>query len=718
MITQLNKKKKYKNLILFIIAILIISSILSIFLISNNFYRQVEKQRKAELKQKVEIAYNAIYPIISKVRKSEITKEEARKRIADIVKNMTFHDEFSENYIFISSYDGIYLVQPFEPEKVGTSQWNYKDIKGTYVIRELVKAAKKYPQGSYVSYYSYLPHSKEYQPKLSYVKGIPEIEAYIGTGMYIQTTYKKMINLLNLQRLILISVFALVLILMHYFIIKEKENNRILEKEINRRIQLEDELMHEKEELTLKNQYLQTLFDNSPNALVQFDKNGYIVEINNSFTKIFGYTLEECKGKHIDDLITKKINYYEAKNISKEVFEKGFVETQGIRFSKNNRPLYVIIKSILIRINNKIVGGYGIYIDITPLREYQKKLDYMAKHDSLTGLYNYNYFNYLLKIKNKFNYPVGLIVFDLNGLKLINDTLGHSFGDLLLKEFANILFKSKKREDLAIRIGGDEFLLILQNVNSIILEEVKNKILQNISNFNQQSKTNMLVLSVALGFSIVENNKKSVTDALKEADENMYKDKLLNKASSKNQIINVLLAALGEKDNITKGHTERVKNMCEIIAQKLGLDENQTNNLILLAEMHDLGKVAIPDSVLNKSEPLTKEEWELIKSHSEKGYRIALASPELSNIAELILKHHERWDGRGYPLGLKGKEIPIECRILALADSYDAMTNLRPYNKVKTHSEAIEEIKKCSGKQFDPYIAQIFVEVFENTSII
>jgi len=133
--------------------------------------------------------------------------------------------------------------------------------------------------------------------------------------------------------------------------------------------------------------------------------------------------------------------------------------------------------------------------------------------------------------------------------------------------------------------------------------------------------------------------------------------------------------------------------------------------------MHDIGKVAIPDNILNKSRPLTKEEWEILKSHSEKGYRIALSSPELSKIAELILKHHERWDGKGYPFGLKGEEIPIECRILAVADAYDAMTNLRPYNKVKTPHEAIEEIKRCSGTQFDPFIVEVFLELKANNII-
>ena len=141
------------------------------------------------------------------------------------------------------------------------------------------------------------------------------------------------------------------------------------------------------------------------------------------------------------------------------------------------------------------------------------------------------------------------------------------------------------------------------------------------------------------------------------------------------------------------------------------LSDVQKNNLILLSEMHDLGKVAIPDEILNKKESLTTEEWEILKTHPEKGYRIAISSPELAPIADYILKHHERWDGKGYPFGLKEREIPIECRILAIADAYDAMTSQRPYNKVKSHEDAVEEIKRCAGTQFDPKIAEIFTEV-------
>ena len=144
----------------------------------------------------------------------------------------------------------------------------------------------------------------------------------------------------------------------------------------------------------------------------------------------------------------------------------------------------------------------------------------------------------------------------------------------------------------------------------------------------------------------------------------------------------------------------------------MNLSKDEKEKLILLAQVHDIGKIGIPDDILNKKGKLAPDEWEIMKSHSEKGYRIALSSSELSKIADLILKHHERWDGTGYPIGLKGDEIPLECRILAIVDSYDAMTHQRPYNNPKTPEEAFKEIERCAGTQFDPVVAKVFIETF------
>ncbi|SKA79349.1 PAS domain S-box-containing protein/diguanylate cyclase (GGDEF) domain-containing protein [Caloramator quimbayensis] len=706
-----NIKKFFGFNILFILAIVII--VFQLYYtdtISQKFYEQVEFEKRLELKQKVDIAYNTILPIIEKIRKGEITKEKATKEITDIVSRMTYDENGFKNYIFMSSYDGTYFVQPFEPDNVGKNFYDYKDPNGTYVIRELIKAAKEHPMGHYITYLSFQSDYNEYRPKLSYVRGIPEINAYIGTGMYSKTAIESIYKLLDLMRVALILILIFILFLFYVYTRKLLFDNKLLEGEIDKRQRAESELIIEKKNIALKNEYLKTLFYNSPDAIAEFDENNIVVDVNESFEKLFQYKKEECIGKDIDYLVSSENRYSDAKEITNDVYKKGYVFTEGIRFTKYKRPISVKIRGLLIKVDDKNVGGYGIYTDISEQKRYEKKLEYFSFHDSLTKLYNYSYFYSQMNNYSKEEaLPLSIIMADVNGLKLVNDTMGHAYGDKLLKSFANILLLCKRKEDTAIRLGGDEFVLIMPNTNKSEAIKVLNNINKEIESYNEKLDEKILRLSIATGLAIKKDLNKTVEDVLKQADDNMYKNKLLDKTSSKNHILNVLIAALGEKDYITKGHTERVSKLCRKMIKKLDIDYSKLNNLMLLSDVHDLGKVAIPDNILNKPEPLTDEEWNIMKSHCEKGYKIALSTPELAGIADLILKHHERWDGKGYPLGIMGDEIPIECRILSIVDSYDAMTSKRPYNNPKTHKEALEEIKRCSGTQFDPELAEIFV---------
>jgi len=173
------------------------------------------------------------------------------------------------------------------------------------------------------------------------------------------------------------------------------------------------------------------------------------------------------------------------------------------------------------------------------------------------------------------------------------------------------------------------------------------------------------------------------------------------------------LSTLAVRDFATEGHAQRLDKYCRKIGEKANLSSGQLSDLAILAQVHDLGKIGVKDSILFKKGRLIEKERELMRSHSEKGYRIALSSVDLSGVADLILKHHERWDGSGYPLGLAGKEIPVECRILAIVDAYDAMTSDRSYGKVRSKSKALAELKKFAGSQFDPELTEIFVSILE-----
>ncbi|MBT9172203.1 MAG: Cyclic di-GMP phosphodiesterase response regulator RpfG [Syntrophomonadaceae bacterium] len=349
--------------------------------------------------------------------------------------------------------------------------------------------------------------------------------------------------------------------------------------------------------------------------------------------------------------------------------------------------------------------------EITDRKRYEEQLKYCGLYDQLTAIYNRAYFEEeLQRLSGGQEFPVAVISVDLNGLKLINDTMGHEKGDELLKTCACILKQSLRGSDVLARVGGDEFAAILPRTGQQAAADVVARFNENIARFNQEHPE--FPLSVSVGLAVADKSETPLKEILRRADDLMYNDKLMHSKSARSQILTALLTALAERDYLTEGHAQRLTDLSQKLGELAGLSAKQLSALALLAQVHDLGKVGIPDHILNKKGKLNDEEWKIMRQHPEKGYRIAMSSPALAPVADLILKHHEKWDGSGYPLGLAGEDIPVECRILAIADAYDAMTNDRPYSNAKSRDEALEEIKRCKGSQFDPKFAELFISLF------
>lgn len=360
-----------------------------------------------------------------------------------------------------------------------------------------------------------------------------------------------------------------------------------------------------------------------------------------------------------------------------------------------------------------------IFSDITDIKNAEETIRRQAFTDSMTGTYNRNYFETAMsRINSKLDKlaPVSIIVIDVDGLKLINDTFGHSTGDSLLVESAKIINSVCKSNCIISRVGGDEFCIILPNIDYAGAQEKAEQIIKNIE---QVSLADTLVpFSISVGVATLnEEDENDIYNVYRRADDIMYRYKVSQAGSEKSNIVDMLLAALSERDYVSQGHVERIVELSLLMSEALGLHDIQKRNLVLLAKVHDIGKIGIPDTILNKPAKLTKVEYDKMKQHVHIGYNIASRSKELSAVAPLILHHHEHWNGGGYPGSLQGEAIPLECRILAIIDAFDAMTSDRPYHKGISVKEAIEEIKRCAGGQFDPELADVFIKIIKSYKI-
>ena len=353
--------------------------------------------------------------------------------------------------------------------------------------------------------------------------------------------------------------------------------------------------------------------------------------------------------------------------------------------------------------------------NITERTQMESQLKHLSLHDALTGLYNRAFFEEeLRRLEKQRDGTAGLLICDVDGLKIVNDSLGHNAGDEILKSVANILRQSFRAGDVIARIGGDEFVVLLNNCSSAFFDKACRRIKYHIAAHNSK---NAMPLSLSLGFALSRQSPPDMTALFKEADNNMYREKLHQKTSARSAIVKGLIKALEVRDFITEGHGDRLQEMVDAFARKLGLPERSLADLRLFAHFHDIGKVGIPDSILFKPAALDDAEWKIMKQHCEIGHRIATSTPDLAPIANWILKHQEWWNGKGYPHGIKREAIPLECRLLSIVDAYDAMTSDRPYRKAVSVPTALSELKRCAGTQFDPFLVGQFIEMLEQQKL-
>lgn len=452
----------------------------------------------------------------------------------------------------------------------------------------------------------------------------------------------------------------------------------------------------------------QAVLDAIPDIILIFDQDGYLLEYKTTPDFETALALEpDVIGRNISAVnipadIARNYAYYIrlALDSGRTQFYEYHLPVRGSKRYREVRFNKVSSSSVL-----------ALLRDITEMRRSQEQVEFLSMHDLMTGVYNRTYFEEeICRAARRSDRGAAVLVCDVDGLKLINDTLGHSAGDSILRVVASALRSTViTGDDVVARIGGDEFAIITYNPDKLLLEAAIEKFADFIAAYNQNNPH--LPVSVSVGWAADYLSCQNIDDLLKQADNDMYRQKMHQSQSMRSAIVQTMMKALEARDYITEGHADRLQELVEGLGQKLKLSGSKLADLRLFAQFHDIGKVGIPDHILNKPGKLDDEEFAVMRRHSEIGYRIALASPDLAPIADLVLKHHEWWNGKGYPLGIEGREIPLECRILALADAYDAMTNDRPYRKALQPDAAVSELRRCAGQQFDPELVEMFISL-------
>lgn len=455
-----------------------------------------------------------------------------------------------------------------------------------------------------------------------------------------------------------------------------------------------------------ENTELQRFLSVTRDLFCVFTYSGQIVAVNASWKESLGYSDSRLVGRNIFEIIAKEDLYATKFAISESVKAGEMDKFINRIMSAEGEARYFEWR---VKIFEKRIYAAGR--DISDLMKIQEKLEFYHTRDSLTGMYQRSFLMTSPEaILLPYKLPLSVIFVDLNGLKLINDSYGHDQGDELLRGISERILRFKREGDIFVRYGGDEFVLLLpytsQHEASLLAGELQRK-----DTFKISGRFPSEWISISLGIATKTSMEDSIEELIAEADRLMYEDKLRKSRKHKNSIIEGIKSNPRLLKKWDLQHAENVANYAGTIAREMGLESSIQEMVKKAALVHDIGKITIPSAVLGKQSELSKKEVELIRRHPETGYQILRSVDAYAPVAMIVLSHHEWVNGKGYPEQLKKEEIPLPSRIIAVADAYDAMTSGRHYKIRRSKAEAVEELQKYSGTQFDPDVVAAFKRV-------
>lgn len=730
----------------------------------NDTIRLVEQSTRnsydMNLKTQVNTAVSLLNSIYKEYQNGSLTLEQARELGAETVRNMHYG---SEGYFWIDTVNGDNVVLS-SSETEQKNRYAFRDVTGKLVVQEFIQNAVE-GNGKFVDYWYPKNGKSTPEKKRGYSELFKPFNWVIGTGNYIGDIEQD----IAIKRNAVISdmckktalyaiLLGLFLLLLLHVVLKVSKNISVpLQKAVDVAIQISDGEMgvHIEEDmkkrgdevgdlavslekmrhsicslfksleekanaLEKEKELLETTLVSVGDGVISTDENWNINLFNAAAESLTGWERTEAAGRFSEEIFhlvqeKDRVSYFDS--FKSTVLEGHTVtlENDTVLLTKGGGelPVEVSIAPITEK-DRKVVGAVFVFRDATEKQKKIEEIKYLGYHDPLTGLYNRRFLEKQIKLADQpENFPISLIMADVNGLKLFNDAYGHSAGDELIQRAAEALKRECRSNDIIARVGGDEFIILLLRTNSkqalMLTERIKHSI--------EASPDQFIYLSISFGCAEKTSPGENLHDLMQRADENMYKHKLTESEAAKRKIVDSIVSRLYDDSVEGEDTYIAISNLCARIGKKLKMDQHDIRELKTAGLLHDIGKVTIGSCVLCKESDLTESDWTEIKRHPEAGYHILKALNEMAEISEFVLSHHERWDGTGYPRGLKGEEIPLPSRIIAVADAYYAMISDRPYRKALTVENAVDEIIRNAGTQFDPKVVDAFLKCIQGEQL-